>query len=124
MTEMEQLRQDLTALGVEQGDSLLVHSSMKALGTDLSPEQVIACLQDALGPEGTLLMPALDPPRAPQNLPGGRPGAHLSRLRPVWLGPGVPADRGYFGGAGHPAGRSFSFVSHIRGCNFTIFMLQ
>lgn len=56
---LDQLRQDLTALGVEQGDSLLVHSSMKALGTDLSPEQVIACLQDALGPEGTLLMPAL-----------------------------------------------------------------
>lgn len=59
MTEMEQLRQDVTALGGEQGDSLLVHSSMKALATDLSPEQVIDCLQDALGPEGTLLMPAL-----------------------------------------------------------------
>ncbi|MCI8385673.1 MAG: AAC(3) family N-acetyltransferase [Acutalibacter sp.] len=59
MTEMEQLQQDLTALGVQQGDALLVHSSMKALNTTLTPEQVIGCLQAALGPEGTLLMPAL-----------------------------------------------------------------
>ena len=59
MTEMEQLQQDLTALGVQQGDALLVHSSMKALNTTLTPEQVIGCLQAAVGPEGTLLMPAL-----------------------------------------------------------------
>ena len=44
MTEMEQLQQDLTALGVQQGDALLVHSSMKALNTTLTPEQVIGCL--------------------------------------------------------------------------------
>ena len=59
MSELLKLSQDLRALGVEPGDALLVHSSMKALGTSLSPEQVLDCLQDCLGPEGTLLLPAL-----------------------------------------------------------------
>ena len=59
MSELLKLSQDLRALGVEPGDALLVHSSMKALGTSLSPEQLLDCLQDCLGPEGTLLLPAL-----------------------------------------------------------------
>lgn len=59
MTDLEQLRQDLSVLGVKEGDAVLVHSSMKALGTDLIPEEVISALQDALGETGTLLMPAL-----------------------------------------------------------------
>lgn len=37
MNENERFRQDLRALGVTSGDVLLVHSSMKALGTRLSP---------------------------------------------------------------------------------------
>lgn len=59
MTEREQLRQDLSVLGVKEGDAVLVHSSMKALGTKLTPEEVIDTLQEALGETGTLLMPAL-----------------------------------------------------------------
>ncbi len=59
MTEYEQLRQDLAAIGVKPGDALLVHSSMKALGTSLTPHQVIDCLQEAVGETGTLLFPAL-----------------------------------------------------------------
>lgn len=57
--EFGKLRRDLLELGVNKGDVLLVHSSMKALGTKLSPEEVLDVLEDALGEEGTLLLPAL-----------------------------------------------------------------
>ncbi len=59
MTERQQLEQDLLELGVCAGDVVLVHSSMKALGTTLSPEEVIASLEKTLGDKGTLLFPAL-----------------------------------------------------------------
>lgn len=59
MTERERLSEDLSALGVKAGDAVLVHSSMKALGTSLTPEEVIDALQEAVGENGTLLMPAL-----------------------------------------------------------------
>lgn len=59
MTEREKFRQDLLELGVSQGDVLLVHSSMKALGTACTPEEVIEDIQTVLTGEGTLLMPAL-----------------------------------------------------------------
>lgn len=59
MTEQAKLQQDLLALGLQPGDAVLVHSSMKALGTDLSPEAVLDGIQAVLGDEGTLLLPAL-----------------------------------------------------------------
>lgn len=46
-------------LKINEGDIILVHSSMKAIHTSLSPEDVIDVLQEAVGPEGTLLIPAL-----------------------------------------------------------------
>lgn len=57
--EQKKLIEDLRGLGVCAGDVLMVHSSMKALGTGLSPDEVIDALEAALGEEGTLLMPAL-----------------------------------------------------------------
>ena len=50
---------DFAALGIQPGDALLMHSSMKALGTDATPEAFLEGLQAYLGPEGTLLLPAL-----------------------------------------------------------------
>ena len=65
------LVQDLLALGVRPGGALLVHASLRALGP-LPPggaEDVIRGLLEALGPDGTLLMPALSyasvSPRSP-----------------------------------------------------------
>lgn len=56
----DQLVADLHALGVQPGDILLVHSSLRALGhVDGGAPTVIDALQAALGPDGTLLMPAL-----------------------------------------------------------------
>ncbi len=59
-----QLTADLLALGVQPGGLLLVHSSLRALGSEFTranqgAERAIQALLDALGSAGTLLMPAL-----------------------------------------------------------------
>lgn len=52
--------EDLRRLGIREGDTVLVHSSFKALGWENgSPEQAIAALQEAVGREGTILVPSL-----------------------------------------------------------------
>lgn len=57
---LDRLTADLLALGVRPGGVLLVHSSLKSLGQAVDgPEIVIQGLLAALGPDGTLLMPAL-----------------------------------------------------------------
>ena len=55
-----QLVSDLRGLGVHQGMTLLVHASLKSLGAvPGGAETLIQSLLDALGPHGTLLLPAL-----------------------------------------------------------------
>lgn len=55
-----ELRACLAAVGIARGDSVLVHSSFDAFeGFTGKPTDVIAALMDAVGPEGTLLMPTL-----------------------------------------------------------------
>jgi aminoglycoside 3-N-acetyltransferase len=57
---MSRLVDDLRALGVRPGGVLLVHASLKSLGPfDGGPAAVCAGLAEALGPDGTLLMPTL-----------------------------------------------------------------
>lgn len=57
----EELTRDITALGLQKGDTVLVHSSMKSLGgeVDGGTAAVIGAFLTALGPDGTLMMPAL-----------------------------------------------------------------
>lgn len=38
MTGSEKFRQQLSELGLCSGDAVMVHSSMKAMGTDRTPE--------------------------------------------------------------------------------------
>lgn len=57
---IETIAGDLQALGVEEGDVLLVHSSLSSMGhVPGGPETVVQGLLEALGNGGTLLMPAL-----------------------------------------------------------------
>lgn len=53
-------REGLKELGIEQGDTLLVHASFKSLGVaGVHPGQIAEWLFRYLGVSGTLLMPAL-----------------------------------------------------------------
>ena len=56
---MSEIRKQLHSLGIAPGDVVLMHSSMKALGTDLTPESFLLELMDTLTDKGTLLLPAL-----------------------------------------------------------------
>ena len=57
---VQRIAADLRQLGVREGGILLVHSSLSALGyVPFGAETVIQGLLEALGPQGTLLMPAL-----------------------------------------------------------------
>lgn len=56
-----ELAEDLRALGVAAGDTLFVHSSFKSLGPIAGgAAAVVGALEDALGPEGLLLMPSFN----------------------------------------------------------------
>lgn len=55
----DKLTAHVTSLGIENGDILIVHSSMDALEpTDATPETIITFLQSLVGDEGTLVFPA------------------------------------------------------------------
>lgn len=54
-----ELVEQLHALGVRRGGVLLVHTSYRAVRpVEGGPQGLIAALQDALGPDGTLVMPS------------------------------------------------------------------
>jgi len=54
------LYHDLKELGVKEGDVLMVHSSLRSVGSFINkPQIIVEVLKKVLGPSGTLLMPAL-----------------------------------------------------------------
>lgn len=101
----ERLASQLAALGVERGGILVVHASFRSVGpVDGGPGALIEALSEALGPEGTLVMPSFtdwdddrpfDPPTDPVPGSGHRCGHLLAdagsspqRLTPRLRGPG------------------------------------
>jgi aminoglycoside 3-N-acetyltransferase len=63
------LARQLRALTIRPGDTVLVHSSMKALAVTIPPEMFLKMFMDYLGPEGTLLFPALTFLNVPRHHP-------------------------------------------------------
>jgi aminoglycoside 3-N-acetyltransferase len=58
----DSLAEDLVALGVRPGSTLLVHASMRPLGWVCGgPQAVVQALRDAVGPDGTLVVPTHTP---------------------------------------------------------------
>lgn len=56
------LATDLRALGLAAGDTVLVHSSVRALGFVAGKVQaIVQALLDVLGPAGTLVVPTHTP---------------------------------------------------------------
>ena len=56
---VDSLIRDLRALGVRNGATMLVHSSLRALGWVVGgSEAVVLALESAVGPTGTIMMPA------------------------------------------------------------------
>ena len=61
MLTFEKLLEGFRDLGVEEGDTLLVHSSYKSFGeVEDGPQTVIRALEAALGPQGSLIMPTFN----------------------------------------------------------------
>src|SRR5207248_9699202 len=61
-----QLVEQLKALGVREGGVLLVHTSFRAVRpVEGGPIALIEALHDALGPEGTLVMPTMTDDESP-----------------------------------------------------------
>ncbi len=95
LVSKSELRSGLEGLGIEAGDAVMLHSSLKSIGfVDGGPRTVLEALIEAVGPSGTLIVPTYW-------LPGGtilatcrldgyvfdprRHGTHLGRLPSEFL---------------------------------------
>lgn len=59
MTDRRSLASELRRLGLREGDAAMIHASLSALGpVEGGAEAVVDALRDAVGPTGTLVVPA------------------------------------------------------------------
>lgn len=59
--DVDRLTDDLVALGVEQGDTIFMHSSFKSIGpVEGGAATVIEALNRAVGPDGLIMMPSFN----------------------------------------------------------------
>ena len=71
-------QRQLQTLGLNKGDVILMHSSMKSLKTDKTPEEFIADVISVIGTEGTLLVPAF----TWENVNAGQPHFNAKETEP------------------------------------------
>lgn len=67
MPDYERLTEQLRALGLREGDTVMVHSSFRALGIR-DPETILRALLAVLGESGTLLLPGLSYKQEPHHI--------------------------------------------------------
>ena len=110
MSVVAQLSQQWRGCGVEPGDTLLVHSDLRRTlrtarkaGHRLTPEDVLESFLDAIGPDGTLLLPTF-------NFDFTRGTPFDIRQTPSQMGVLTEAGRQYAGSVrtGHPV---YSFAA-------------
>lgn len=87
----ERLERDIASCGLQAGDTVLMHSGLKAIGyVEDGPDAVIDALLAQLGPDGTLMVPAFTYsyvgraatiPFDVKTTPGSKNGAIADRLR-------------------------------------------
>lgn len=98
-----QLRDDLRTIGLEEGDSVLVHTSLRAIGEiEGGAETLVRAFQGVLGPTGTLMVPTFtfdhgdpagwnSPPETPEELEQARAAVPLFDVQTTpphrkWIG--------------------------------------
>ena len=60
MYTVKDLKKDIAALGIKEGDTIVVHSSFKSLGElEKGADTIISALMEAVGKEGTVVFPTL-----------------------------------------------------------------
>jgi aminoglycoside N3'-acetyltransferase len=94
-TSREQLAAGLARIGIAEGDTVFVHSSLKSLGyVEGGAASVVRALQQAVGPLGTLLLPTYYMPGGSIlgtcQMPGytfdvRKHGSHMGRLPEAFL---------------------------------------
>lgn len=75
---------ELASLGLERGDRVVVHSSMRAVGADIGgPEAIVGALSAVVGPSGLVVMPTFtyDTGRFDPRTTPGRTGVIAETLR-------------------------------------------
>jgi aminoglycoside 3-N-acetyltransferase len=78
------LQTDLSSLGLESGDLVLVHSSLSKLGhVDGGSNTVIDSILEQIGPDGTMLVPTLT---GSENLNKANPPVFDPETTPCWTG--------------------------------------
>ncbi|MBB1499404.1 aminoglycoside 3-N-acetyltransferase [Paracoccus sp. MC1862] len=98
MADRASVARELGALGVAQGDVLMVHASLKALGpVEGGPAAVVGALMDAVGPGGTIMgYASWDRSPYEETLNGARMDAAARRGWPAF----DPATAGVYPGFG------------------------
>ncbi len=88
MVTRQKIADDLRALGLQQAEKIVVHSSLRSLGrVEGEAEAVVGAFLDVIGPEGLLMLPTFTY-RTPRFIPASTPCAtgRIPEVARSWCG--------------------------------------